>query len=110
MKKIFLALILLSISSPAIAEWRVFTYDPPTEREDGQPFPKSELKGYKVYVDGYEYIRSIFIQNILGGNFFAKWFGFVMVDIPIDTKTLYITAVDTDGRQSRYSNNAITNR
>jgi hypothetical protein len=89
MKKL---LFLFFLSFPVFADQVNGTFTPPTEREDGSTLTQAEIGGYKLYVDSVE------VQSIPNTDTaFA-------IELTPGTYALNLTTVDTDGRESIYSN------
>ncbi len=79
----------------------------PSAREDGSPLALSKIKGYRVYfsvTEGvYNTTNSVFIYG--GGTMQA----FLPAGVQDDgTYYTVMTALDTEGRESRYLSSALT--
>ena len=95
-KQLLAILFVALIGTAAYAEVRTGTLVPPTQRENGEPLPQSEIAGYKVFLNGNE-------VSLLSGN--ATGFS---LDLLPGTHSVYLRTVDTDGNESANSNTATT--
>ena len=95
-----IAILLLLISFNAFAETALLSGEPPTLREDGVAFDvATELKGFNVYcglMKGVYDTDFSFVGYTLPRT---EW----IVDVPNGISYCVITAIDTDGRESMYS-------
>lgn len=85
-------LILLLLSFTAFADNATVTYDAPTERVDGTPLAPSEIGGFNVYDSQGNVVKQ------LAGD--VRDF---QVTSTSALQSLYVTTVDTVGRESAYS-------
>ena len=104
MKKVLLALSLTIIFMSAVAYCNeaiaaTFTWTNPTAREDGTPLQPGEIAGYRIYwgQDG-DYQNTIIVEGMRTAHIEA---------LPVGTHTAVITVVDSDGRESLYSNEVL---
>ena len=97
MKYLPLLLLLLSFNAFAVP----LTGEPPTQREDNTPFNlETELHGFNVYCGliTKDYVDSYTFQGYALPK--TTW----DVDLPAGVHYCAVTTVDTDGRESSYSN------
>ena len=88
MKYLILAILLFSFG--ALADTADVTFEAPTEREDNTALLPSEIGAFNVYDNA-----GVKVMTLTGDtNAFS---------VPADGKTLYLTTVDTEGRESAYS-------
>lgn len=92
MKKLLIALLFPLI---AFADTATITYDAPTEREDNSPLLPSEISGFKVYDSTGTLVKQLPSD--------AR--GFTQATSSV-IQSLFITTIDTDGRESGYSQEA----
>jgi len=92
MKYALVFLIVLSglITPLAFADIGNVTYTPPTQREDNTPLLPSEIAGYKVYDQS-------------GAEVLALPGDATSFTVPANGQTLFVTTLDTDGRESVFS-------
>lgn len=84
--------VLVMAATPAQADTATITYDAPTEREDNSPLLPSEIAGFKVYdSDG------VLVKQLASD---ARSFDQITTSV---MQSLFITTIDTDGRESSYS-------
>ena len=96
MKKILMALMLLLLSvSPVYAGEATLTWDAPTTNADGTPL--TDLGGYKVY---YGVAPRIYGTPTDVG----KVLTYKVINLSEGTKYFAVTAYDTSGNESCYSN------
>ena len=94
-----LALILASPLTLAV-DGKLFTWIPPTEREDATPLPESEIASYNIYCDGDP--TPVFTQShIPSGN--QTWQSH-RTDFALGVHACHATTVDTGGLESDPSN------
>lgn len=93
MKKILLLLFLL-ITFNVNADTGIFTYQPPTERENNTPLLQSEISGYNVYINN---IKNTEISPLL-----STTTGFTLTLLPGEYN-VEVTTLDTDNRESKRS-------
>jgi hypothetical protein len=91
MKNIII-LLLCVCSFSAIAKVKTGTFTSPTKRVDNTPLNATEIASYNIYYNGVA-------EEIISGN--ATTF---IVDRPYGTYDIYLTTVDTEGRESLPSN------
>ena len=98
MKK-FLLLLLLLVSFNVNALTVNLSWVPPVEREDNTPITEAEIAGYNVYytdtVSG-DYINSVFVAGGSTRSHVLQMSGAIQYFI-------VVTTVDTEGRESQYS-------
>lgn len=74
----------------------------PVERADGEPLSASEIGGYRIYYGtasgAYAYV--IEVDD-------ASATSYVINDLPLDDYYFVLTAIDSTGRESGYSNEAV---
>jgi len=100
MNKLILALMLAPLA--AFAANTEVSYEAPTEREDGSPLSVSEIGGYSIYENINGSYQPITALNPIP-------FDAVSVLIPEVTNGIHcyvLTAIDTEGRESMFSNEA----
>jgi hypothetical protein len=76
----------------------------PVEREDGTPISMSEIAGYRIYYGETEgdYINEVDVHD-------RDTMQFTLKDLPEGTYYIVVTALDMDGRESRYSETIMAN-
>ena len=98
MKYLLSLLLLLSFNLFAVT---AITGEPPTQREDGSAFDlKTELKGFNIYCGtaSGDYVDT---YNFTGYTLpVTEW----LIELPLGVSYCVVTTVDTDGRESLYSN------
>ena len=83
-------LILLLLSFNAFADTAVFTFTPPTEREDNSTLLPADIGGYNVFVNGVKEVTSPLLPKATGFT----------LDLPSGVHTVTVTTLDTDTRES----------
>ena len=79
------------------------TWEPPTERTDGTPLTTAELKQYTIYVnrrDSVDTSTLVTIYEVSDTNI-VTW---QLDGLSKGQKYFYMTATDTEGRESTFSN------
>ena len=96
--KLSFAIILTGLALAVVSTVKAatITFEAPTEREDNTPLTPSEIAGFNVYTSTGEMVKQ------LAGD--ARTFDFPASSV---TQSLYLTTVDTDGRESVYSQAAV---
>jgi hypothetical protein len=82
-------------SASAYADTASITYVAPTEREDNTPLAPSEIAGFKVYDSDGALVKQLASD--------ARGFDQTTTSV---IQSLFITTIDTDGRESVYSQEA----
>lgn len=98
MKKIFLVIALLLITSSSYAWDDVLKWIPPTTRVDGTPLdPATDIRSYKIYygTESGKYTTNIDVGNVTT---------FTVTNLAKRKYFFVVTTVDTDGDESVYSN------
>lgn len=90
--KTILAVILLTLSTTVAADVKNHTFEPPIEREDGTALTLEEIAHFNVYVNG-EPVKTV-PNNVTSFS----------VELTHGTHEVKMTTVDTDGRESLFSN------
>lgn len=95
-KIILYVFVFLSLGYAAYSMADTVTFQPPTEREDNSQLLPSEIQGYRVYDNSGNLITSL----PAGATSFE-------VAPTSAEQTRYVTTLDTDGRESAYSEAAV---
>lgn len=90
MRSLILALLLLSAGS-VVADTVNGQFTPPTEREDNTPLTAAEIGAYRLYIDGVDTQQIPPTENTF------------TVELSPGTYDINLTTVDTDGRESVFS-------
>lgn len=102
MKRLRLILLGALLVAPLVfaVDGKLFTWIPPTEREDATPLPESEIASYNIYCDGDP--APVFTQShIPSGN--QTWQSH-RTDFALGVHSCHATTVDTGGLESDPSN------
>jgi len=92
MKKLIIVLLLLS--GAVLADTGNVSFDPPTEREDNTPLDPAEIAGFRVYDEAGTVIMELLPTQ-------------TSFSVPALGQTLFLTTLDTDGRESVFSQPAV---
>ena len=102
--QLFCALLLISFASISDAEAGDITVSwvAPAEREDGSALSMAEIAGYRVYYGDSQgnYTHEVAIDN---GNTMSV----TLHNLAAGTYYIVVTTVDTDGRESAFSQEAV---
>jgi len=100
MKKLIVGFILLIVSMIAFGAIN-FSWVAPSEREDNTPISLSEIAGYNIFCGTEVGVYPIMIPIPDGSST-----GTVLEnsELPLGTNYCVMTTVDTDSRESQYSN------
>ncbi len=82
----------------------LLSWSVPVEREDRSPLSLSEIAGYSIYYGPRQgdYLNTIDIND-------GAAVSYTMSDLPVGTYYIVLTVRDTEGRESRYSNELLVN-
>ena len=95
MKKLILSLmIILSTMATVNADTGVFTFIPPTEREDSSALLPSEIAGYEVWVNG--------VKDTVVSPLESAATGFTL-DLLSGEYIITVVTLDTEARKSAHS-------
>ena len=74
----------------------------PSSRADGQPLSPGEIQGYRIYYGtaSGQYVYSINIDDGSASSYTVQ-------DLPVGTYYFVLTTVDSNGRESGYSTEAV---
>lgn len=102
LKGIIASIILTVMLNVWATTFITLTWTAPSEREDGTGLALSEIAGYHIYygTTAGDYQNTIIIDDFTATEY-------VFAEMPPATYYLVITTIDTDGRESVYSNEVI---
>ena len=94
MKKSLILVALIAASFTAVAEQHEVSWTAPDQREDNSPLTPAEIAGFNVLnaLDGTPFVLAV------PGSATS-----VIYDFPFGQHKVVVTATDTDGRESVYS-------
>jgi hypothetical protein len=78
----------------------------PVERTDNSSFSIAEIAGYRIY---YGTAQGNYSQHVLINDTYADEYNLGNINLPAGTYYAVMTTVDTDGRESSYSQELVFN-
>ena len=91
-----------NVPSPvAILSWVA-----PAERTDNSSLSMAEIAGYRIY---YGTTQGSYSQHVVINDAYADEYDLASINLPAGTYYAVMTTVDTDGRESSYSQEVVFN-
>ena len=88
-----------TLGSDAILSWVA-----PAERTDNTSLSMAEIAGYRIY---YGTAQGSYSQNVMINDAYADEYNLSSINLPAGTYYAVMTTVDSDGRESSYSQEVV---